>query len=183
MEDKKVYTIMIAHEKEVHHFWPFGYCQKPYQLTHWKKAKYFTYRCKKWVMQFLVVKVFTTLLMYVIYPNEHGEIHDESYVPQDHSTYLFVSSIVSWVIGISASYSLYYLVLFYHALNKPLAPYSALLKFLTIKITIFFTFWQKIMIGIFQDQFISCFNQHAHSFNRTEILTSLEVLSFLSRTL
>lgn len=134
-------------------------------------------------MQFLVVKVFTTVLMYVIYPNEHGDTHDESYVPEDHSTYLFVSSIVSWVVGISASYSLYYLVLFYHALNKPLAPYSALLKFLTIKITIFFTFWQKIMIGIFQDQFISCFNQHAHSFNRTEILTSLEVLSFLYRIL
>jgi hypothetical protein len=32
---------------------------------------------------------------------------------------------------------------------------------LTIKITIFFTFWQKIMIGIFQEQFISCFNQEA----------------------
>ncbi len=134
----------------MHHFWPFHYCQKPYQLTHWKKAKYFTYRCKKWVMQFLVVKVFTTLLMYIIYPNESEEVHDENFVPADHSTYLIMSSIVSWVVGISASYSLYYLVLFYHALNKPLAPYSALLKFLTIKITIFFTFWQKIMIGIFR---------------------------------
>jgi Organic solute transporter Ostalpha len=101
-------------------------------------------------MQFLVIKVFTTLLMSIIYPNEHENTHDANYVAKDHSTYLLVSSIVGWIVAISASYSLYYLVLFYHALHKPLAPYSALLKFLTIKITIFFTFWQKIMIGIFQ---------------------------------
>ena len=68
---------------------------------------------------------------------------------EEHAMYLFVSSMVSWIVGISASYSLYYLVLFYHALHKPLAPYSPLLKFLTIKITLFFTFWQKIMISIF----------------------------------
>ena len=177
-----MYVIMIQHEKEVHHFWPFGYCQKPYQLTHWKKAKYFTYRCKKYVMQFVVVKVLTTLLMYIIYPNEVNLPHDDSYVPKDHSTYLFVSSCVSWIVGISASYSLYYLVLFYHALNKPLAPYAALLKFLTIKITIFFTFWQKIMIVMFQKEFLACFDHNATSFHHAEIVSSLEVIIAQRRT-
>lgn len=59
---------MIANEKEVSHFWPFHYCQKPYQLTSWKKAKYFTYRCKKYILQFLVVKPAATLFMIVVYP-------------------------------------------------------------------------------------------------------------------
>ena len=68
MEDKKVYHIMIQNENEVHHFFPFNLCQKPYQLTNWKKAKYFTYRCKKYVLQFLVVKVVTTILMYFVFP-------------------------------------------------------------------------------------------------------------------
>lgn len=150
MEDRKVYSIMIQYEKEVHHFCPFSYCQKPYQLTHWKKAKYFTYRCKKYVLQFLVVKLFTTLLMYIIYPNETTQSHlGESQSSEEHSTYTFISGLVSWIVAISASYSLYYLVLFYHALHKPLAPYAALLKFLTIKITIFFTFWQRIVIVMF----------------------------------
>lgn len=174
MEDKKVYLIMIEHEKEVHHFWPFGYCQKPYQLTHWKKAKYFTYRCKKYVLQFLVVKIATTLLMYIIYPNEEAKTYEEGYQPSDHSTYLFVSSVVSWIVGISATYSLYYLVLFYHALNKPLSPYSALLKFLTIKVTIFFTFWQKIMIIILETEFLSCFDHEAPHYNHRELISSLE---------
>ena len=166
---------MIAHEKEIHHFWPVYYCQKPYQLTHWKKAKYFTYRCKKYVLQFLVVKCFTTLLMSLIYPNQGHEVHDETYVEQDHAIYNFVSSVVSWTVGISASYSLYYLVLFYHALNKPLAPYSALLKFLTIKVTIFFTFWQRICIIMFEEQILSCFNHEAPSFDGHAIVSSIEV--------
>ena len=52
----------------------------------------------------------------------------------------FIAGILSWVVCISVSLSLYYLVLFYYALKVPLAPYRPLLKFLTIKITLFFTF-------------------------------------------
>lgn len=141
---------MISHQKEIHHFWPFSYCQKPYQLTHWKKAKYFTYRCKKYVLQFLVIKLVTTLLMYVIYPNESTQLLEEMDKDGQDGTYIIISTCVTWIVAVSASYSLYYLVLFYHALSKPLAPYSALLKFLTIKITIFFTFWQRICIVMLQ---------------------------------
>lgn len=68
INDKKLYTTMIANEKEVAHFWPFNYCQKPYQLTSWKKAKHFTYRCKKYILQFLVIKPLATLFMIVFYP-------------------------------------------------------------------------------------------------------------------
>lgn len=77
------------------------------------------------------------------------------------------------MVAISASYSLYYLVLFYHALSHPLAPYSALLKFLTIKITIFFTFWQRIMIVMFEEQFLACFDEQAENFNERKIISSL----------
>ena len=148
MEDIKVYKIMIMHENEVPHFFPFNLCQKPYQLTNWKKAKYFTYRCKKYVLQFLIVKVVTTLLMYIVYPRTEEHAIEEESMEDTYSSYALVSSIVTWIVAISASYSLYYLVLFYHALRRPLAPYSPLLKFLTIKITLFFTFWQRIMITI-----------------------------------
>ena len=86
-----------------------------------------------------------------------------------------ISSLVNWIVAISASYSLYYLVLFYHALSKPLAPYSALLKFLTIKVTIFFTFWQRIMIVMLEEDMLACFDKHAPNYNHREIVFSLEV--------
>lgn len=64
----RLYTIMIGHEREVPHFFPFNYCQKPYQLTSWQKAKYFTYRCKKYILQFLIIKPLATVLLYVLDP-------------------------------------------------------------------------------------------------------------------
>ena len=88
---------------------------------------------------------------------------------------MVISFIVNWLVAISATYSLYYLVLFYHALSKPLAPYSALLKFLTIKVTIFFTFWQRIMIVMLEEDMLKCFNEEAANFNHREIVSSLEV--------
>ena len=54
---------------------------------------------------------------------------------------LTVDSIIYWIIMTSVSYSLYYLILFYYVLKKPLAPYRPLLKFLVVKVTLFFTFW------------------------------------------
>lgn len=89
--------------------------------------------------------------------------------------YVFLSNFVGWIVVISASYSLYYLVLFYHALRTPLAPYSPLLKFLTIKITLFFTFWQKMMISIFKDAILECFDQETINYNSNEIISSFEV--------
>jgi hypothetical protein len=88
---------------------------------------------------------------------------------------MFLTSVINWIVAISASYSLYYLVLFYHALRHPLAPYSPLLKFLTIKITLFFTFWQRIMISIFEEQFLECFDHEANNFHERTIISSLEV--------
>ena len=92
-----------------------------------------------------------------------------------------MSFFVNWIVAISASYSLYYLVLFYHALSKPLAPYSALLKFLTIKVTIFFTFWQRIMIVMLEEDMLKCFNEEAANFNHREIVSSLEVRILIER--
>jgi hypothetical protein len=72
--------------------------------------------------------------------------------------------------------SLYYLVLFYHALQHPLSPYSPLLKFLTIKVTLFFTFWQKIVIGMLEHPVLECFDQNAPTFDKEELVSRFENL-------
>ncbi len=83
-------------------------------------------------------------------------------------------SIIGWVVCISISLTLYYLVLFYHALKIPLAKYSPLLKFLTIKITLFFTFWQKIVLHAFWDEILLNFDHNVKGFNPDEIINSIE---------
>ena len=127
---------------------PVNYFQKPYQLTSWQKAKYFTYRCKKYILQFLIIKPMATLFLYVL----------DFFIHKDSALAEWIAWTVEWIVCFSISYALYYLVLFYHALKHPLAPYSPLLKFLTIKITLFFTFWQKIVINMFKTPVLACFD-------------------------
>jgi len=131
---------MCEYESEIHHLWPVNYCTRPYKLTNIAKAKYFTYRYKKFILQCFVLKPLIAILEIV------GTL-----LFHDSSTWHSVESFLYLIIAISVSYSLYYLILFYYALKKPLAPYNPLMKFLVIKITLFFTFWQALMIGIMED--------------------------------
>lgn len=48
--DERVYIRMIEAEKQVTHMFPVNLCTKPYKLTSPAKAKFFTYRCKKYVL-------------------------------------------------------------------------------------------------------------------------------------
>jgi len=52
----------------------------------------------------------------------------------------------SAAVFVSVTFALYYLVVFFHTLHEELAPYSPLMKFLTIKGILFLTFWQEIIL-------------------------------------
>lgn len=65
--------------------------------------------------------------------------------------------------------------LFYNSLKTPLKPFHPDLKFVTINTTLFFTYWQKIVMVIFQNDIIACFDQDAPSFNIRKIMYCLEV--------
>ncbi len=60
---------MIESAREVPHDYPCNYFQKPYQLSNWRKAKYFTNRCKRGVFQYLLVKIASSVFLVVVYPN------------------------------------------------------------------------------------------------------------------
>jgi len=64
---------------------------------------------------------------------------------------------------VSVTLSLYYLVLFYQILHVELAYARPLLKFLSIKGVLFFTFWQSVAIYLFKRPLLSVFgpiNEH-----------------------
>ncbi|KRW98764.1 hypothetical protein PPERSA_03899 [Pseudocohnilembus persalinus] len=54
--------------KVVYHMWPFNYCGKPYKLSSTGKAKYFTYRCKKMVLQCFVLKPIAAIIYIICTP-------------------------------------------------------------------------------------------------------------------
>lgn len=55
------------------------------------------------------------------------------------------------IYNVSVSVALYGLFLFYAATKNSLAKYEPILKFLTVKSVIFLTFWQGVMLAIFEE--------------------------------
>mmetsp|Transcript_20164 Transcript_20164/g.20194 ORF Transcript_20164/g.20194 Transcript_20164/m.20194 type:complete len:196 (+) Transcript_20164:375-962(+) len=74
----------------------------------------------------------------------YGIYHENAYNYEDAFLYLFALNNVSF------SLALYGLLLFYVSTEEMLEPYKPLPKFLCIKIVIFFSFWQGILINILQ---------------------------------
>lgn len=75
--DDRVYETMINNEEAIYHLWPFNYCTDRYLLTTYAsspptpskaKAKYFTYRCKKFVLQYFVLKPVLTIFIMALHP-------------------------------------------------------------------------------------------------------------------
>lgn len=76
--DDRVYETMIKHEEAIYHLWPVNYCTDRYLLTTYiykyrylnrkAKAKYFTYRCKKFVLQYFVIKPVLTIILLIMHP-------------------------------------------------------------------------------------------------------------------
>lgn len=60
-------------------------------------------------------------------------------------------------------------------LQKPLAPYSPLAKFLVVKITLFFTFWQEIVLSSIESELLECFDKSSPFYNSHQIMSSIEV--------
>ncbi|CAD8158715.1 unnamed protein product [Paramecium pentaurelia] len=159
--DEKVYETMIQNEEYIEHLWPFNHCSRKYYLTTVSKAKYFTYRCKKFVLQYCIIKPIFTFLLIFSQPF--------------HSQFILnLELIFEIIIILSESFSLYYLILFYVALKKPLSPYKPLLKFLIIKITLFFTFWQSLVLSVFKKQIGDCFEPDDIHFTDERIISSIE---------
>ncbi len=51
---------------------------------------------------------------------------------------------------VSASISLYFLILFYFATREELLPFNPMPKFIIVKAMLFFTFWQALMLLILE---------------------------------
>ncbi|CAH0520950.1 unnamed protein product [Peronospora belbahrii] len=116
------------------HPWPFTKCLKPIPM-----GPQFLRDCKLATMQFVIVKPMMAFIAIVLRLNDMYEQGNFS----AKNGYLYTSLIVN----ASITYAFYYLVLFYLALNAQLAPYNPVPKFLCIKVVLFLSFWQSVVLA------------------------------------
>jgi len=96
--------------------------------------------CKRMILQFVLLKPIITAI--AIGLNIFGYYDDGSFSTKRGYLYLTI------IDNLSIGFSLYYLVLFYIAVQEELEQFKPIPKFLAIKAVVFFTFWQGVLIAI-----------------------------------
>jgi len=96
--------------------------------------------CKRMILQFVILKPVITGIALIL--NFFNLYDDGSFSPKRGYLYLTI------VDNVSIGFSLYYLILFYIAVEEELEQYKPIPKFLAIKAVVFFTFWQGVLIAI-----------------------------------
>jgi len=143
VDEEKIFQILSTKGVQ-HHIPPMNYFRKPIRLISDVRGRWFFSECKKGVLQFMVVNVFCTLILVIT----------QALGGQDEITGFAMASIF-----ISTCFSLYYLILFYQIMNKELNSFKPLLKFLSVKGVLFFTYWQQMFLAIFSNQIAALLNE------------------------
>ncbi|CAI5744572.1 unnamed protein product [Peronospora destructor] len=135
MRDSNEEVINIIRQlPDLEHPWPFNRWLKPIQME-----PGFLRDCKMATMQFVVVKPMMAFVAIVLRLND---MYDQGNFSAKKG-YLYTSLVVN----ASITYAFYYLVLFYLALGKQLASYNPVPKFLCIKVVLFLSFWQSVVLA------------------------------------
>lgn len=124
--------------KPIRSSWYYGTCC----LTGRTYSIGFLRFCKQATLQFCAVKPimsFATLILQAF-----GKYRDGDWSAD--SGYLYIIMIYN----ISVSLALYGLVLFYYATRDLLSPYDPVWKFFTVKSVIFLSFWQGVILAVFE---------------------------------
>lgn len=114
---------------------PWPLCRVMTDLDH-----RFMQRMKQGILQYVIVRPVTSVVAVVC--ELLGVNGDGDYSGRTANLYLVIVNNVTFTVA------LYCLVAFYWATKFEISPYRPLLKFITIKVAVFFSFWQGILISI-----------------------------------
>lgn len=125
----------IDHKPGPSHIFPF--CLLPTCIGGPK----FMVRCKDGILQYVIVRPITTLLAFA---SKLGNFYGEgNYNPLSGATY----PVLLIVNNLSQIMAMYCLVIFYSGYRQELAPMRPLAKFFSIKLVVFFSFFQSVVIA------------------------------------
>eukprot|EP01024_Parvocaulis_polyphysoides_P020112 TRINITY_DN19266_c0_g2_i2.p1 TRINITY_DN19266_c0_g2~~TRINITY_DN19266_c0_g2_i2.p1 ORF type:complete len:482 (-),score=20.57 TRINITY_DN19266_c0_g2_i2:201-1484(-) len=116
------------------HVWGVQYIARD-----WPMEKHFLRKCKQGVLVYVIVRPAMTVVSFICKANG---VYGEGKLDFQQG-YLYVALINS----IAQMWALYCLVVFYHATCTELRPIQPLKKFIIIKLVVFFSFWQGILLS------------------------------------
>lgn len=106
----------------------------------WAMGEMLLFRCKLGVLQYTVVRPITTVTALVC---EILGVYDEGNFSFSNAwTYLVILN------NLSQLFAMYCLLLFYKVLKEELSPIKPVGKFLCVKLVVFVSFWQAVLIAL-----------------------------------
>lgn len=106
----------------------------------WAMGETLLFRCKLGVLQYTVVRPITTVTALVC---EILGVYDEgNFCFSNAWTYLVILN------NLSQLFAMYCLLLFYKVLKEELSPIKPVGKFLCVKLVVFVSFWQAVLIAL-----------------------------------
>ncbi len=142
-----------------YHMWGLQWCVKPWIMGQPIRRPSFTQsdrnngkkpirwvspffmRCKLGVLQYVLLKFLCAVSVLILEWKGLYQDGDFSW----HYGYLYICIVTN----LSQCWALYCLILFYFATKNELAPIRPVGKFMSVKALVFFTWWQSVMIAIF----------------------------------
>ncbi|XP_055964144.1 transmembrane protein 184C-like [Sorex fumeus] len=98
------------------------------------------YRCKLGVLQYIVIRLITTYAAVIC---EIFKVYSEGTFSL-HRAWMYLVIINN----VSQFFAMYSLLIFHKALKEELRPIQAIGKFLCVKLVVFVTFWQAVLIAL-----------------------------------
>jgi len=138
------------------HIWPLNYIIKDLLLISNIRGKWFFRSCRMYILQYLAIKPLATFIIIILYIAKAPS---------------WLHGALQFIVLVSVSFSMYYLVLFYQILNEELAYARPLLKFLSVKSVLFLTFWQEMVIHAFKSKVLGFFGNPSEE--RGQLLISV----------
>ncbi|KAF7463634.1 transmembrane protein 184C isoform X1 [Marmota monax] len=127
--------VLILEAKDQQKHFPPLCCCPP-----WPMGEVLLFRCKLGVLQYTVVRPFTTIVALIC---ELLGIYDEGNFSFSNAwTYLVIIN------NMSQLFAMYCLLLFYKVLKEELSPIQPVGKFLCVKLVVFVSFWQAVVIAL-----------------------------------
>lgn len=127
--------VLILEAKDQQKHFPPLCCCPP-----WTMGEVLLFRCKLGVLQYTVVRPFTTIIALIC---ELLGVYDEGNFSFSNAwTYLVIIN------NMSQLFAMYCLLLFYKVLKEELSPIQPVGKFLCVKLVVFVSFWQAVVIAL-----------------------------------
>jgi hypothetical protein len=124
---------VLEYKPTQNHIIPFC-CLPPFQ-----RGEKFILSCKSGVIQYSFVRTLTTLIALIC------QMTDTFHEGDFHPAYAYLYIVI--INNVSQIWAMYCLILLYYTMKVELRPLQPLWKFSAIKLAVFMTFWQSVLLA------------------------------------